>query len=253
MKRFSILITTRKRVSFLSNLLNSIYNTTLNKDYVEIRIVYDTDDLETDVFVKKFNLHPPIDTYFHSRERTINLVDDYHNWLSTNYAQGKYIIFSNDDALFEINGWDDKAWNKLFLYEQTYPDGILYGITEDFEKEPKRNKNNWMACFPLISKKSIEILGYAFDPEYIRDGADWALAATYRNIERIIDLRDCIVIRHLSFRSGRREWDILDEESRNLGISAPSPYDFVEKNRQKLLTYINQYKEIQKLKNEYST
>jgi hypothetical protein len=243
MIKFSILITTRQRTEMLSNLLESIYKTTSNPSEVEIRIVYDLDDKETiDWINKKIPYEAVIVTWFHNRERSTNLVNDYHNWLAPQ-SQGKYIIFSNDDALFELNGWDIKTWEKLENFEKKYPDGIIYGIPEDFEKENRRNESNWMACFPLLSKKAIEVLGYAFDPAYIKDGADWALAGTYRKINRVVDLRECIVIKHLSFRSGRRKWDVLDENSLKLDSiingNPPNINNIIEKNSKKLLEYIN--------------
>jgi len=248
MKSFSILITTRTRVIMLHNLLKSIYESTINKNEVEIRVIYDNDDVITDSYVKnafinEFTITPAVETFFHCRERSPNLVKDYHNWCSVNFAQGKYIIFSNDDALFELHGWDDRAWNKLSEFERIHPDGILYGMPEDFEREPHRNINNWMACFPLLSKKAIDVLGYAFDPEFVRDGADWALAATYRAINRVVDLRDCIIIKHLSFRSGRRPKDDLDVYAHSLGISAPRADKYVARNVEKLSQYIDKYQE----------
>ncbi len=242
MINFSILITTRYRVNLLNNLLKSIYDSTFHKDEVEILVIYDTNDVETIAYVKTLENTSPIQTYFHSRERSRNLVNDYHNYYSKNHAKGKYIIFSNDDALFEMYGWDDRAMNTLNEFEKKYPDGILYGMPEDFEREPTRQQNNWMACFPLISKKAIEVLGYAFDPEFMSDGADWALAATYYSIERVVDLRNCIIIKHLSQRSGRRDWDSVDQDSRDLGISPCKSDEFIDRNRKILLKYIEEYK-----------
>jgi len=240
-KKFSILITTRYRTDFLKNLLESIHNTSFYKEDIEVLIIYDIDDNQTDIFAKNFNLDSQIQFSFYKRERSMNLVNDYHNYYAKNYANGKYLIFSNDDALFEMPEWDKRILNRLNTYEEMYPDGILYGITEDFENEPKRHAHNWMACFPLITKKHIEILGYAFDPEFIRDGADWALAALYRSIDRIVDLRDCCIIKHLSLRSRRRKEDILDRESRKLGILPPSMNVFVKRDSEILLEYINNF------------
>lgn len=254
MKQFSILITTRQRVRMLSDLLASIYRTTSDKPNVEIRIIYDRDDIHTDNYVRHtFGMefrHPPIETFFHVRDRSTNLINDYHNWASINFAQGKYIIFANDDSIFEMPRWDVLAWNKLFEYEKLHSDGILYGMPEDHEKEPHRNQTNWMACFPLISKKVVDVLGFAFDPSFQRDGADWAMAATFRAIDRVVDLRDCIVIKHLSFRSGRRKKDDLDLYAQNLGFSNPPIEISARKNANKLLNYIEKYNIIKNSKSK---
>ena len=238
---FSILIPTRFRVNFLQNLLKSIYDSSIHKEEVEIHVTYDSDDAFTKVIVNDYH-EAPVKTYFHERERVKNINHDYYNWMAKNFAIGKYVIMVNDDTLFELHGWDDRAINSLKIWEERFPDGILYGLTEDFEVEASRNEINWMSCFPLVSRKVVDILGYIFDPEFIRDGADWALSSTYRSIDRVVNLRDCIVIKHLSFRSGRRKWDSLDEDSRKLGILPPLADTYIERNRKILLEYIEEFK-----------
>jgi hypothetical protein len=239
-KDFTIMIPTRHRPVLLNELLKSIYDSTINKDKVEIHVVYDSDDNSTLQYLagKQTNYIPPISTTFHTRERSQNINNDYYNWIALNFATGKYLIAVNDDTLFEMYGWDDRAINVLNKYEELYPDGIVFGMPEDYERETKRNDNNWMPCFPLISKKAIEVLGYFFDPEMIRDGADWAIAATYKNIDRVVDLRNCIIIKHISTRSGRRHWDQVDEDSRKLDAQSPPANSFIERNSKKLLDYI---------------
>lgn len=238
---FSILIPTRFRVKYVQNLLKSIYDSSLHKEEVEIHVTFDSDDQFTKTIINDYK-EAPIKTYFHERERSQNINHDYYNWMAKEFAIGTYVIMVNDDTLFELLGWDDRAINKLKIYEEKYPDGILCGLTEDFEHEPSRNKINWMSCFPLISRKVIDILGHIFDPEFVRDGADWALNSTFRSIDRVIDLRDCIVIKHLSFRSGRRKWDSLDDDSRKIGVIPPLATTFIERNRKELLKYINEFK-----------
>jgi glycosyltransferase involved in cell wall biosynthesis len=241
MYNFSILIPTRHRPVLLEQLLKSIYDSTIDKSSVEIHITHDNDDNSTLQYLEtKKDFIPPISTTFHIKERTRNINNDYYNWMALNFATGKYIIAVNDDTLFEMYGWDKMAMDSLNLYEQKHPDGILYGMTEDKEREPKRNDINWMSCFPLISKKAVDVLGHFFDPEMVRDGADWAISATYKNIQRTVDLRNCIIIKHLSTRSGRRGWDSVDEDSRHLDAISPPADSFIQRNSEKLLTYIHQ-------------
>lgn len=245
-KDFSILIATRTRVDMLQKLLKSIYDSTYHKDKVEILVIYDNDDNLTDTYAKltfkaQYGDIPPIETIFHHRERSLNLVKDYHNYYAVNFARGKYIMFVNDDTLFEMTGWDDRAINTLNDYEKAHPDGILYGTPEDFETMYGRREDRWVACFPLISKKAIEVMGYAFDPGFVRDGADWALAATFYNIQRVVNLRNCIIIKHYSVRSGRRKKDELDHYAHSLGLSVPPVDIFIEKNSEILMRYINNY------------
>ena len=239
---FTIMIPTRHRPHLLDQLLKSIYNNTSQKDKVEIIVAYDTDDMSTISLLNTFRSHdcnPPIKTEFHIRERSRNINHDYYNWMATNFAIGKYLIAVNDDTVFDTGGWDEKVMAILDIYEATHPDGIVFGMPEDLERENKRNEHNWMPCFPLISKKAVEVLGHFFDPEMVRDGADWAISATYRNIGRVVDLRSVLVIRHLSTRSGRRPWDQVDEDSRQLDAISPPADSFIDRNSAKLLSYIN--------------
>jgi len=239
---FTIMVPTRHRPVLLDNLLKSIYNNTTNKDLVEIHVAYDTDDVSTAsyiVTVQGSGFKPPVPTTFHQRDRARNINHDYYNWIATNFAAGKYLIAVNDDTVFELGGWDDRAMTLLDNYELQHPDGIVFGMPEDLERENKRNESNWMPCFPLISKKAVEVLGYFFDPEMIRDGADWAISATYKNIQRVVDLRTAIIIRHISTRSGRRPWDQVDEDSRQLDAQSPPADSFIKRNSDKLLSYIN--------------
>lgn len=245
-KDFSILIATRTRVDMLQKLLKSIYDSTYKKENVEILVIYDTDDHLTDSYAKhtfkeQYGDIPPIETIFHSRERSPNLIKDYHNLYATKFARGKYIMFVNDDTLFELIGWDDRAMNTLIEFEKVNPDGILYGTPEDFERMHGRREDQWVACFPLISKKAIDVMGYAFDPGFVRDGADWALAATFYAIHRVVNLRNCIIIKHYSFRSGRRPKDDLDSYAHSLGLSVPPVDIFIEKNANILLEYIRKF------------
>ena len=237
---FTIMIPTRHRPTLLDNLLKSIYDSTIHKNEVEIHVAYDSDDMSTIQYLETIKAFiPPISTTFHVRERARNINHDYYNWIATSFAQGKYLIAVNDDTLFEMYGWDDRAIQTLKIYEEKWPDGIIYGMPEDHERESKRNESNWMPCFPLISKKAVEVLGHFFDPEMVRDGADWAIAATYRNINRVVDLRNCITIKHLSTRSGRRPWDKVDEDSRQLDAVSPPADTFIQRNSDKLLAYMN--------------
>lgn len=215
MKNFSIMCPTRNRVLMLSNLIESIVNNTQELNNTEIIIIYDNDDNST-IQVKENLLSRfgnRINLVFHSRERSYNMSNDYYNYASNNIAQGKYLIAVNDDTRFIKHSWDIEAIKKIDKYLENKPDGIFYGITDDREVERKRNEHYWFSCFPLVSKKAVEALGFFFDPFIWKDGADWDLLALYKNIERALDLRTEIIIEHISVRSGRRGRDVLDEEN----------------------------------------
>lgn len=209
---FTIMIPTRKRQHMLKALLQSIYKTAGLKNQVEVLVTYDTDDQSTIDALPEIKAQ--VEGYpvqFFSRERHYSISVAYYNEMAKK-ANGKYLIAVNDDTVFLKSAWDIEALIKIENYLINRPDGIFYGITEDREVEHKRNEYNYFSCFPLISKKAVDALGFFFDPQFFKDGADWDIIETYRELGRVLDLRNEIIIEHISFRSGRRPHDLLDED-----------------------------------------
>lgn len=84
--------------------------------------------------------------------------------------------------------WDDKEYRPLRLYEE-FVDGtliVIYG-----EKVPVR-----FTCFPVISRKAIDVLGHIFSPSTNAQGADFVIAKIYQDVDRVLDLPE-ISIQHL--------------------------------------------------------
>ncbi len=211
---YSILIPTRKRPQLLTNLIQSIHDTVEDKNNTEIHIAYDVDDNVTISIIGSLKeTYKSIKMDFHGRKRSYLLNDDYYNWMSTNFSEGKYIIAVNDDTKFINYAWDSIALRKIEDYLKDKPDGIFYGITEDKEVEGRRNDSNYFSCFPLISKAGVNVLGYFFDPQIYKDGADWDIVMGYKEINRVLDLRNEIIIEHISIRSGRRQKDELYDDA----------------------------------------
>lgn len=221
MYNYSILIPTRHRPIMLNNLIDSIVNTSQEKDKVEITVMYDNDDnstLQTKDYIIDKN-KDKIKLEFYSRERSFNMNNDYYNYMGTDIAQGKYLIACNDDTRFLKYAWDTEANLKIEQYLENKSDRIFYGVVNDKEVERKRNEHFWFSCFPLVSKEAVKALGFFFDPHIWKDGADWDLFGLYQMLGRTLDLRNEIVIEHISVRSGRRERDILDVENSHINSS----------------------------------
>jgi hypothetical protein len=242
---FSILIPTRKRIQLLEHLIESISRTVHIKSNVEILIAYDTDDFTTDNWIENFNNQTGIDIRFYKRDRSLNINGDYYNWLALRHSTGKYFIAVNDDTRFTTDGWDVFALEAITKYIAAYPDEIFLGITEDEERIRERHDGNRFTCFPLFSKEALRVLGFLFQPEYWRDGADWIIGAVYRRIGRILDLRNAITIQHLSVRSNRRCQDEQYDEYVKLCHMCPEPptFDVITRDARILQHYI-EYKEI---------
>lgn len=253
--RYSILLPTRHRITYLHNLIESINNLTTDKNNVEILVAYDDDDFITQEYVTNHKNTNPINLSFFKRPRSININGDYYNWLAKNYAKGDYFIIVNDDTIFLQNGWDELAWIKLEEYKKIHPDGLVLGLIDDQEVITNRNDHNRFTCFPLFSRKDLDVLGFTFQPEYWRDGADWVIAGVYRRIDRVLDLRNEIIVQHISVRSFRRKKDELYDEYTSLCHSCPQPpqYDVITRDAKILCHYISTGEIIKPNQVEYAT
>jgi hypothetical protein len=243
---FSILIPTRKRKEMLKTLLLSIYNTAIEKNQVETLVTYDNDDTITiNALSELKEICKNYPVKFFSRERHYSINNSYYNEMAKK-ASGDYLIAVNDDTVFTKNVWDVSAYNKLETYLKDKPDRIVYGVTEDFEVEKSRNETNYFSCFPLLSKEVVKIMKFFFDPIYFKDTADWDLVMTYKELNRIINLRNEIEITHISYRSGRRERDLLDQDAMQLPEFHPSAGKNTKRNVAHLKEYILNYENIYK-------
>lgn len=242
--RFTIMIPTRKRQYMLKDLLQSIYNTATEKYEVETLITYDNDDQNTiDALPSLKTTTKNYPVKFFSRERHYATSGVYYNEMAEK-ATGDFVIAVNDDTIFTKNHWDELGYKKLEEYMIGRPDRIVYGITNDFEVEHHRNENNYFSCFPLLSKETVKVMGFFFDPIFAKDGADWDLVMTYRELRRVVDLRNEIEIQHISFRSGRRPLDLLDSDQMIIpGDAHPFAGKNMKRNFNFLTDYISNYKE----------
>jgi hypothetical protein len=243
--RFSLMITTRKRVEFLKNLMDSLDKTISNKKEVEIHINHDTDDIETRDIEQEFKTkYPELIIDFHSKDRSPWLIRDFVNWSIDNFAKGKYILPLNDDIVFKNENWDELAWLKLEDYLKDKLDGVVYGLTEDNETSKKihsPNDGGAFTCFPLVSMAAIKACGWYSDPEFKSWGADMALYKTYSAVNRICDLRNEINIFHISVHSGRRPKDDVFLEMANNCAGAADPNTYVGRDVRKITDWINTY------------
>ena len=202
--KFSILLPT-KRPEYLEIVIKSIYDTTKEKENVEILLAIDiNDDVSVGLgrqYKEKYNnlyiyiIEPLLKT---SEEgRLVPNVVGYYNLLSMNFAKGDFLIPMNDDALFIEPEWDEKAYIKLEDYFKDKEDRIILGITEDFIHHRGYEGIDIPApMFPLISKEGIEYFGYFFDPKFYGPTADPHIAYQYYNLGKVIDLQNEIKIVH---------------------------------------------------------
>jgi glycosyltransferase involved in cell wall biosynthesis len=136
----SLIIATRKRVSSLSRLFDSIEATSEHPECIEVLLAVDDDDIDTINFVAKskiernFRIKSLVEKrgkgYVELHERINNI-----SW----FAGGKFLFLLPDDVRFMTNGWDKKV---LFTYNNAYKDNIFWIRTAHNEVY-----NPWASCF----------------------------------------------------------------------------------------------------------
>jgi len=179
LKKFTIILNSRKRFLYLENLLNSIKNTTSNLSDIEVLISCDSDDDSTSVFWQNNSSQWPW-AFCEFIEREKNLTLRFNNIIKN--SEGKYIFILNDDCEILTPDWEIDAFDKLEQYE----DNIIYGRTQDNSCD--KVMGGPYASFPIVSKRSTDILGFFMHTDFPGLGGDVTLYRIYNEIDRIIDL-----------------------------------------------------------------
>jgi Glycosyl transferase family 2 len=203
---FSIIFPSRKRIPLLAPLLRSISTTATDPKRVEVLVAYDDDDDITHEFFTTLEAHENIycDVRPFRVPRSKNFSRDYYSMLGK-HATGRWIIVCNDDAIFETQGWDALAYEKL----KDEPN-IVYGWIEDCLAQYRLEQYSHYCCFPLLGKEGVDILGYVFPETIPTWGADIWIRKLYDSLGRIVDLP--MTIKHISHHNGLRPQDDLNKE-----------------------------------------
>jgi len=228
---FSIILASRERVHLLDSLLNSIVNTTGDRSNCEVICVVDTDDRVTKRFLDRFKVTCSF-ARFIVRDRAPNLNDDYLNWAWRNFSTGKYIIIVNDDVVFKTQNWDQIIMAQMSMYLANKPDGVAYGWIEEGLKD--RVAGMKYCCFPLVTRKAADVLGFVMPPEFPGWGADIALYRIYSATGRIFEIPG-VSLDHISYHNGSRNRDHISHsvEQKSVGTINPlttfNPAPYIDK------------------------
>ena len=183
--KFSILLNTRNRVSYLENLLYSLITKTKNLQDIEVLVNYDDDDtISHDFAQNKFDLNI---RFFknprpHSLHSTINLM--------AKQAKGQYLIGVNDDIEFITEGWDEIILKKIesFKIENNIKDDIIYCKTSctSVDHDPTLP---YGSC-PIVSKEAIDTIGLFLYEEFRGLGGDSSIYRVYAAVHRVVDISE---------------------------------------------------------------
>jgi len=101
----SILLPTRKRLPLLKRAVESLINNAREPEKLQFLFAVDKDDLETFQYLKNSKYPNQIALQFNPIG--YENLHKYNNTLA-GYANGKWIMFFNDDAIMKTKNWDEK-------------------------------------------------------------------------------------------------------------------------------------------------
>lgn len=193
--KFSLFLNTRNRPHLLRNFLNSVYQTTNDKNSIEVIVRYDDDD-ELTHSVSKNNFG--LDIRFIRGPRPDNLIASYNKMVKV--ANGENLFVCNDDISILTKNWDQIALNKIDEYkkEQEISDDIYYCKTHCNSAD--RDVTAGYCSFPIISKKATEVLGFFMYEAFKTLGGDTSIYRLYAEIGRVINVED-IKVDHILHNS----------------------------------------------------
>lgn len=182
---FSILLNTRKRISYLENLISSVILKTSSFDDVEILINHDNDDEETKLFrnrifnpnVKFFSEARP-----HSLHTTINKM--------ARHSQGRFLIGVNDDIEFLTDGWDEIILDKVasFKSEKQIKDDVIY-CKSSCTSVDHVNTLPYGSC-PIVSLEAVRCINKFLYEEFLGLGGDASIYRVYAAINRVVEVNE---------------------------------------------------------------
>lgn len=193
MPKISLLLPTRGRPHLIRRLFDSLVLRTDKLEDLEV-ILYLDDDDET---------HQEISD---DRFRMIKIMGPRlsmgaYNTICLGRASGDLIMLMNDDVIVRTSAWD----RKVAELGRTTPDGIFLAYPNDLHIGKR------MCTFPILTKKSCELLLRPYPEEYQTYFIDWHVFDTFKRLRaighaRIIYLED-VVFEHCHHMAGKAEFD----------------------------------------------
>lgn len=197
----SLLLPTRGRTSLVTRLFESIAKNTYHLDQVEVVLYVDEDDLES---------HDLNSVDF----RVVRIIGPAlsmggYNSACLNKAQGDVLILANDDMVIQTTGWDDRVRALNVEFE-----GHIYlGYANDLFKKSR------FCTFPIISRRTCELLGNPYPAAYQRFFIDVHLFDIFKRLQHAgfdcIRFCDDLVFEHCHYNNGKAPYDETYHRGRN--------------------------------------
>lgn len=189
----SLLLPTRARPTQVARLFDSIAEKTRDLSRIEVVIYIDDDDRAS------FGIR---DTRFSTKVTSgPRLTMGGYNSACLAKASGSIAVLINDDMVIRTQGWDDI----VRALDSRFPDKIYLGYGNDLFKGSK------LCTFPILSRKTCEILEKPFPVEYRGAFIDYHLLDIFKRLSHIGHNRICyldhLVFEHMHFRACKCQFD----------------------------------------------
>ncbi len=146
-KKISLLLPTRGRPFLLRRLFQSIVNHTADLKNLEIILCLDDDDTEgSSIEDQRLNIVKTIGPPATMGE---------YNTRCLKCSSGDIVMLMNDDLVVCTSGWDQMIVN----FSKSIPDEVYMAYPDDMEKAN-------LSTFPIMSRKTCEILSRPYPKEY---------------------------------------------------------------------------------------
>jgi hypothetical protein len=116
-------------------------------------------------------------------------------------ANGEIIVLVNDDVVIRTVGWD----KNIRIMHHSIPDGIYLAYPNDL------NKGKGLSAFPILSRKTCELVSQPFPIIYKGAFIDTHLMEIFIRLKKLdknrIVYMDELIFEHLHFRTGKGKID----------------------------------------------
>lgn len=189
----SLLLPTRGRPELAQRFLDSVVQTVACLTQVEVIIYVDEDDVAShqiahDLVPNQLIIGP---------RKTMGL----YNSECFEKSRGEIIVLVNDDMVIRSSGWDQR----LREMHHATDDQIYLAYGNDLFK-----KNN-LCTFPILSRKTCQLLQKPYHPIYRGAFIDYHLMDIFKRVDHAgyqrIRYLDDVIFEHLHYRTGKAVMD----------------------------------------------
>jgi ABC-type polysaccharide/polyol phosphate transport system ATPase subunit len=191
--RISLLVPTRGRAELAHRFLESVLARSERPDLVEVVLYADEDDPAShNLRVEGLDVRTIVGPRVSMGE---------YNSACLARARGDIVVLGNDDVVIQTRGWD----RKLRELQAAMQDQVYLAYPNDLFKGRR------LSSFPILSRRTCELLGEPFPRAYRGAFIDQHLLDLFKRLERhghprIVYLED-VVFEHMHFRSGKGDFD----------------------------------------------